>query len=120
MPKCDHQAVEQVRKDMKVGDYFDAITNSLDEPKYARLGENYHEMVELTDENATDMRIVCRNCFLSTGWMKVDVKGMPPGIGIPVVHAKWDEVRQHDVEEWSAVQRSRAVRPKMILIGSGT
>jgi len=117
MVKCEHDAVEQVRKEMGHGDYFDVVTNSLDEAKHARLSDDYHEYVELDPTNETDMRIVCRKCFLSTGWMKVDAPGMPAGVGIPAMRAKWDDIKPYDVEEWNAIQRSRGVKPKIVNFG---
>jgi hypothetical protein len=108
--ECAHDPVEQVRGEMGRGDYFDVVANSLDEAKYARLDDDYHESVELHDSNRTDVRIVCRKCFLSTGWMKVDAPGMPAGIGLPAVRAKWDEMSGYDAEEWTALQRKTAKR----------
>lgn len=117
MVKCEHDPVEQVRGKMGAGDYFDAVTNSLDEAKFARLTEDYHEAVELDDSNRTDVRVLCRKCFLSTGWMKVDAPGMPPGIGLPAVRARWDEIKQYDAEQWGVIQRSKGVKPQMLNFG---
>jgi hypothetical protein len=117
MVKCLHEGVEQVRGEMGHGDYFDVVVNSLDEPRNARLSDDYYRDVELHDANRTDQRIVCRKCFLSTGWMRVDAPGMPPGVGIPALRVKWDEIKQYDAEEWYAMQRASGARTKTINLG---
>lgn len=106
---CEHEAVEQVRGEMGEGDYFDAVTNSLDEPKLARLPQDYHNYVELDDSNRTDFRIVCRKCFLSTGWMKADAPGMP-GVGKDFARKKWDEIKKFDAEGYSVFQRQTGLK----------
>jgi hypothetical protein len=126
MSKCQHDAVEQVRGKMGPGDYFDAIANSLDSHKNDRLDDNYHENVELYDgdpkkpeeSNKTDMRIICKKCFLSTGWMKVDAPNMPAGVGVPAVQAKWSDIKQYDADEWNAHLRTSGVRSKTVNFGS--
>lgn len=110
---CDHEPVEQIRGKMAKGDYFDAIANSMDEPKLARLSEDYHLEVDLNDDNRTDFRIICGKCFLSTGWMKADAPGMP-GALMHVGREKWKEMSKFSVEEWNAEQRKSAVRSKLV------
>jgi len=103
---CEHDPIEQIRGQMGQGDYFDAVTNSLDEAKHARLTDNYHLDVYVDDDNRSDRRIICRKCFLSTGWMKIDFVGAPAGIGIPGLAAKWSEIKHHDPESYNALLRA--------------
>lgn len=108
---CEHEAIEQVRGLMKKEDYFDVFAN---DAKYAaaidRLPENYADTVELNHDNATDFRIICTKCHLTTGWMKADAPGVPGGLK-DFNRKKWGEIKGYTPEEWAEVQRKSGKRP---------
>lgn len=113
MPKCEHEPVEQIRGEMGAGDYFDVLTRNLDAAKIDRVPDDYHDFVDLHNDNCNDFRIICRKCFLTTGWGKADVPGMP-GVGIDFLRKRWREISQYSLEEWEALERSRAAKVKPI------
>jgi hypothetical protein len=107
---CEHEAIEQIRGLMQKADYFDVWARDAKYSSYAdRLPENYAEIVELTKDNATDFRIICIKCHLTTGWMKADAPGYP---GALKAHhrQKWDEIKVFTPEQWEAEQRKGAPR----------
>jgi hypothetical protein len=107
---CEHDPVEQTRGRMGHGDYFDVMTNALDDTKLARPSEDFWQDIEIDDSNKSDMRILCKKCFLSTGWMKVDFPGAPAGIGVSAVRSKWDEIKHHNPESYNAALRASGRR----------
>lgn len=126
MAKCDHDPIEQVRGDLSSSDHFDVVGNTMDETRWVReLPNELHTTLhnhlvskseyeaEVHKDNATDVRIICQKCHLTTGWMKVDAPGMPAGIGLPAVRARWEEIKDLTSEELNALHRSKGVRPKM-------
>jgi hypothetical protein len=117
MSKCEHDTVEQVRGKMGLGDYFDVIAHGQDEPVLARPPENYHEYVEINENNRTDVRIICKKCYMSTGWMRAQVPGMPEDIGIPAIRQKWAEMSQYTIEEYNAIVRQNAKKCTLAKIG---
>lgn len=118
---CDHEPIEQIRGNMADGDYFDAVTNSLDEALFRRLPSDYHNYVELDDSNRDDIRIICRKCFLQTGWMKFSAPNVPLDIALAAAQAsvrkKWDAIKHHNPETYNAELRASGLTPKIINFG---
>ena len=77
--KCGSPAVEQTRSEMGPGDY-------------RHQDEDYHEKVELHDDNKNDMRIACTNakCDNVTGWNKSDAPNAPGAIA-DFTRKQWNE-----------------------------
>jgi hypothetical protein len=106
---CDHHdccPVEQVRGEMKAGEYYDIIAahsvsrfGTIEHPeKYghplwpgqtAPEGMSEH-CVEMNNDIATNFRICCKTCGKATGWGARDFPGMP-GAGADYIRKKWNE-----------------------------
>jgi hypothetical protein len=112
--------VEQLRGDMRPGDYYDVIaSNPFGEPFPVHLAkmlggvpepEKYglpvrdhgdievltsqgyadYHMVEVHENNSRDFRICCKTCGKATGWTQRDVPGMP-GAGADFSRKTWNE-----------------------------
>lgn len=108
--KCQQcQPVEQIRGEMRPGDYYDVIANngrrpgSVEDPEqygipvYANAqghfdcGENNPALcVEIHDNNRNDFRICCKVCGRATPWGAQDIPGMP-GAGADWTRKRWNE-----------------------------
>jgi hypothetical protein len=92
-PDCDPR--EQVRGDMRAGDYYDVIAancmgrwGGVPEPHLYGVPEGSPEaatakachIVEASPDAASDFRICCKACGKATGWNRSDAPGMP-GVG---------------------------------------
>lgn len=103
--QCDHDPVEQIRGEMKPGDYFDVINNnkngrsgSVYEPEKYGIpiwneipeGTNPVHCVEMNDSIKDNFRICCRKCGRSTPWGAQDIPGMP-GAGADWTRKQWNE-----------------------------
>lgn len=109
--ECEHDAVEQVRGLMKREDFFDVFANDENYSAFVdRLPQHYADIVEINHDNATDFRVICRKCHLTTGWMKADAPGVPGGLK-DFHRKKWNEIKGHTPEEWEEVQRKSGKRP---------
>lgn len=98
--------VEQIRGEMRPGDYFDVIANNrigvpgaLPEPeKYGipisegdDCGDNRPEhCVEMNDAIKDSFRICCKMCGKATPWGAQDIPGMP-GAGADWTRKKWND-----------------------------
>lgn len=97
--------VEQVRGQMRPGDYYDVIAAN-DRPRYGgiEIPELYgvpagspesetarpEHIVEMDPSSAGDFRICCKTCGRATGWNRADAPGMP-GAGADWVRKQWDK-----------------------------
>lgn len=105
--QCNHDPVEQIRGEMKPGDYFDVICNNrlgrsgaVPEPeKYGipiwedtEIPEDINpaHCVEMNDSIKDNFRICCKKCGLATPWGAQDIPGMP-GAGADWTRKRWKE-----------------------------
>jgi hypothetical protein len=106
---CEHEAIEQIRGLMKREDFFDVFANNMQAALSERVPDHYADIVEINKDNASDFRIICRKCHLTTGWMKADAPGYPGALK-EVHRKKWHEIKGYTPEEWTEVQRKSGQR----------
>lgn len=99
--------VEQIRGELKQGEYYDVIANNapgahsgrvLDAEQYGiplRDGEdigdrNPAHCVEIGPHNENDFRICCKTCGKASPWGTQDIPGMP-GAGADWTRKKWND-----------------------------
>lgn len=102
-PDCDPR--EQIRGEMKAGDYYDVIAANRIEraggvPEPHKYGvpvtgngcgdNNPAHCVEMDPSGKDDFRICCKTCGKTTPWGYQDFPSMP-GAGADYTRKKWNE-----------------------------
>lgn len=96
--------IEQIRGNMKAGDYHDVIashakSDSMSDPHLYGTPQGSDEastaraehLVEMPEDGRNDFRIVCKTCGRVTPWNKSDAPGMP-GVGKTFTRDRWNEM----------------------------
>lgn len=94
--KTSCNPVQQTRGEMGHGDYVDVIIshehvrpNPAESKVDMYSSYDLHAIVEMDEDNKSDIRVCCKTCGKVTGWQRRDAPGMP-GVGIEFSRSTWN------------------------------